>query len=371
MTITSNTAFLRDALSDYILDQDSFSENVWNGRILPVSNDPHFKTICQEIIGQFGGRLAESLSLQFSPAEMSQQIQIAAILFHCPYWNEETQGALQQVIQHCKISDTPLIVRTELDVLDMVLAEVGDFGAGYLLEDDPAELIVTLQTQIQRAKPNLFSKRDELDIVDLQKISADVERIARVLAQLSSTPQQTVEREAVKSPFIEQSPFIETGISLEQTAEDKPSSSLSDMPFQFKEQDVSAIRPLGETKPVPSPPIGTITAKQVREMIKARRLRDQYFDSELFADPAWDMLLDLMAARLEGAKVSVSSLCIAASVPPTTALRWIKTMTEEKIFERKADIHDGRRIFIELSDEATAGMVGFFSMIRRSKLMMI
>ena len=57
------------------------------------------------------------------------------------------------------------------------------------------------------------------------------------------------------------------------------------------------------------------------------------------------MLLDLMAARLENIQVSVSSLCIAASVPPTTALRWIKTMTEEKIFERHADEKDGRRDF--------------------------
>ena len=112
-------------------------------------------------------------------------------------------------------------------------------------------------------------------------------------------------------------------------------------------------------------------AEQVRGLIKARRMRDQYFDEELFADPAWDMLLDLMAAKLEETKVSVSSLCIAASVPPTTALRWIKTMTEEKIFERKADTKDGRRIFIQLSEEAAAGMVGFFSMIRRNNLMMI
>ena len=35
----------------------------------------------------------------------------------------------------------------------------------------------------------------------------------------------------------------------------------------------------------------------IRAMIRARRLRDQYFSGELFADPAWDMLLDLLLAR--------------------------------------------------------------------------
>lgn len=124
----------------------------------------------------------------------------------------------------------------------------------------------------------------------------------------------------------------------------------------------------GSDQPSAAP---ALTADEVRALIRARRLRDQYFDGELFADPAWDMLLDLMAARLEGTKVAVSSLCIAASVPPTTALRWIKTMTEEKVFQRKADEKDGRRIFIELSDEAAAGMKGFLAAVRQEGLMLV
>ncbi len=55
-----------------------------------------------------------------------------------------------------------------------------------------------------------------------------------------------------------------------------------------------------------------MTARDVREVIRARRLRDQFFERGLFEDPAWDMLLDLFAAELEQTQVSVSSLCIAA-----------------------------------------------------------
>src|SRR3546814_4705778 len=69
-------------------------------------------------------------------------------------------------------------------------------------------------------------------------------------------------------------------------------------------------------------------AKEVRRMLRQRRMREQYFPADMFADPAWDMLLDLYAARLDRQPVSVSSLCIAAAVPATTALRWIKTMTD-------------------------------------------
>src|SRR3546814_2543305 len=75
-------------------------------------------------------------------------------------------------------------------------------------------------------------------------------------------------------------------------------------------------------------------------MLRQRRMREQYFPADLFADPAWDMLLDLYAARLEHQPVSVSSLCIAAAVPATTALRWIKTMTEAGLFVREADPQD-------------------------------
>ncbi len=103
----------------------------------------------------------------------------------------------------------------------------------------------------------------------------------------------------------------------------------------------------------------------IRSMIRARRLRDQYFSGELFADPAWDMLLDLLLARLEQRTVAVSSLCIAAAVPPTTALRWIKRLTDEGIFVRTADPRDGRRVFIDLSDEAADAMATYIRSLER------
>lgn len=101
-------------------------------------------------------------------------------------------------------------------------------------------------------------------------------------------------------------------------------------------------------------------AKAVRRMLRQRRMREQYFPADLFADPAWDMLLDLYAARLERRPVSVSSLCIAAAVPATTALRWIKTMTDAGLFLREADPHDGRRIYIALTESAADAMARYF-----------
>lgn len=104
-----------------------------------------------------------------------------------------------------------------------------------------------------------------------------------------------------------------------------------------------------------------LSADTVRNLIRARRLRGQYFDAELFADPAWDMLLDLTQAEYAQHRVPVSSLCIAAAVPATTALRWIKTMVERGLFVRRADPHDGRRVFIELAPAASQAMRRYFA----------
>ena len=66
------------------------------------------------------------------------------------------------------------------------------------------------------------------------------------------------------------------------------------------------------------------------------------------------MLLDLLQAEISQLRVPVSSLCIAASVPATTALRWLKMMTQQGIFLRRADPHDGRRVFVELAPASQA-----------------
>jgi hypothetical protein len=132
---------------------------------------------------------------------------------------------------------------------------------------------------------------------------------------------------------------------------------------------------LGEARPPyrgPEPAVGAAGAggpelpdpRLVRQIIANRQRRARYFDAQLFADPAWDMLLDLTAAHGEGQKVSVTSLCIAAAVPATTALRWLTQMVETGVLRRVADPLDKRRVFIELSDNALAGMAGYFAGLR-------
>lgn len=109
-----------------------------------------------------------------------------------------------------------------------------------------------------------------------------------------------------------------------------------------------------------------LDASAVRGVIRQRESRKKYFPAHLFADPAWDMLLDLAAAKAEKKRVSVTSLCLASGVPMTTALRWITTLSEEKLIERIEDPTDGRRVFIELTEQAYQAMIRYFGSAENS-----
>ena len=104
-----------------------------------------------------------------------------------------------------------------------------------------------------------------------------------------------------------------------------------------------------------------MSAETVRTIIRARRLRARYFSEELFADPAWDMLLDLLQAEIAQLRVPVSSLCIAAAVPATTALRWLKTLVGQGLFIRRPDPHDGRRVYVELAHDTSLALRRYFA----------
>lgn len=115
--------------------------------------------------------------------------------------------------------------------------------------------------------------------------------------------------------------------------------------------------------PAPPPSNHSVSERYIRDMLKLRRRRDSFFNSELFADPAWDILLELYAADLGQVRITITSLCIAAAVPATTALRWIKQLENEGIILRRDDPVDGRRKFVMLSPKALDAMNAYFQTV--------
>lgn len=104
-----------------------------------------------------------------------------------------------------------------------------------------------------------------------------------------------------------------------------------------------------------------VSEAEVRHFIAWRANRGKALGTNLFADPAWDILLELYAANLGRQSVSVTSLCIAANVPATTALRWIKLLESEGHLVRKDDPFDRRRSFVVISKAAEANLDAFFN----------
>jgi DNA-binding MarR family transcriptional regulator len=105
----------------------------------------------------------------------------------------------------------------------------------------------------------------------------------------------------------------------------------------------------------------SVELARVKRIMHERSLRARHFASELFADPAWDILLGLARAEMEHRRTTVSQLCLEAAVPMTTALRWINSMTRDGTLSRRPDKFDRRRVYIELSCASSQAMMTYLS----------
>jgi DNA-binding MarR family transcriptional regulator len=107
------------------------------------------------------------------------------------------------------------------------------------------------------------------------------------------------------------------------------------------------------------------TVAMARKFYQLRRRRTAYFDPVLFAEPAWDMLLDLYVAEREGRPVAVLSACIGAAAPQTTALRWMRILESQGLVRKEVDERDARRIYVRLTADGIARMR---SLLRESQM---
>ena len=87
----------------------------------------------------------------------------------------------------------------------------------------------------------------------------------------------------------------------------------------------------------------------IRDQLRREARRRQIGGGELFGDPTWAMLLDLLLARIEGRQISVSSACIASGAPMSTALRLVRRLVGEEVLCRLPDEHDRRRHFLVIN----------------------
>jgi predicted transcriptional regulator len=97
-----------------------------------------------------------------------------------------------------------------------------------------------------------------------------------------------------------------------------------------------------------------------RMIYKARRGRAEFFGADLFADPAWDILLELFIAELCGKRTSTTRLCIAAAVPPTTALRYATHLESLGLVSRASCDTDARILLRSITPKGFRLMRDYF-----------
>jgi DNA-binding MarR family transcriptional regulator len=262
-----------------------------------------------------------------------------ALWLACPV--TDADALVEQAIAHGDTWQQPVIVEVGAAMLDHVWDACGDRGdVAIVSAPDAGECVTALTTALATTRPTLHSPTDTVRDRQIGALQDEVQRIARLLSRLANDDGGD-DGGAVGRGREPASPFIESGYGMGGYGADgvrAPSRGFG----------AASVEP-------------PVTARAVRALIRRRRLRDEFFAADLFADPAWDMLLDLYAATLERHRVSVSSLCIAAAVPATTALRWIKTLTDAGMFSRDADQLDGRRIFVSLTEQAREAMHRYFA----------
>jgi DNA-binding MarR family transcriptional regulator len=104
-----------------------------------------------------------------------------------------------------------------------------------------------------------------------------------------------------------------------------------------------------------TPRLRTLALSEYRR----RQSRAEHFDGGLFAEPAWDILLDLFVANIDGIRVSITSACLATSCPPTTALRWVTVLEDQELVARAGDAKDQRRSWLHLTELGLKKMTAY------------
>lgn len=247
------------------------------------------------------------------------------VLLDCPQVDAAALAVLARVDLRAARSGARLIIATSVDALEDVFACCDQSAPQILVDPSSAERVVALGRAIVRGQGRLRELGPD-DRVALLRLTEQVAGIADRLERFAAPG-------LVNATVFEGDTFFHF---------ESPRSEFAAAPLDD-----------GLLTPLPDPQL-------IRRIIRHRQLRAHFFDAGLFADPAWDMLLDLAASRAENKQVSVTSLCIASGVPPTTALRWIGQLTAAGLLERIEDETDRRRAFLALSDEAAEAMARYF-----------
>ncbi|WP_417322590.1 MarR family transcriptional regulator [Erythrobacter aureus] len=301
-----------------------------------LADRDHVRAEMREDALAAGFRLLECCSL-----EEYAQGPLAAlgdlVLIDCGQASADALALLSRLDMRGGKAGAQMVVSTTMAALDSVFACFSMSSPQILVDPGRAERVIAIGRVLARISNRRLREMGEEDRIMLLRLTEQVGRLAERLEMLSPGQREGGGAFRFEAPT---TAWQGEGHEYEPTRKDDDRPRLPD-------------------------------AAVIRRLIKARQLRARYFDADHFADPAWDILLDLAAARAERQQVSVTSLCIAAGVPATTALRWIGQMVDADLLVRVSDPHDRRRAYIALADNTADAMARYFAEVRAGELAVI
>ena len=107
--------------------------------------------------------------------------------------------------------------------------------------------------------------------------------------------------------------------------------------------------PTQQDPPITNSNEPSVLLETVSGLIEDRRNRAAYLPADLFAEPAWDILLNLFRSDLADERVTVPGACDWAGVPASNALRWISTLERHGLVLREVDQGDSMSASIVLA----------------------
>ena len=109
--------------------------------------------------------------------------------------------------------------------------------------------------------------------------------------------------------------------------------------------------------------------RTARQLFEERQLRAEHLPlSDLFGEPAWDVLLFLFVSQAQGKGAKIEGLAIAARMPVTQALRWLERLEQrEMVFAFRDEENEGE-VFLRLTSKGHSAMSQYLHQIALRKM---
>lgn len=99
-----------------------------------------------------------------------------------------------------------------------------------------------------------------------------------------------------------------------------------------------------------------LTEDHIQSVLAVRRARSAILGGNLFSDPAWDILLELYAAKLGHRRMSLTELALSIEIPVSTTGRWLSALVSHGLVQSTPDNDHAGNDFLRLTDDGATRM---------------